>query len=164
MGPPLAPVVINTGLKAWSVVRDGSGSASASAAFCNALPKGASPTRISGGRSNRHRFTDQWRNGWGETVASCTYSVEYRTGVHVPDNEGEYIADCGIIPDNPYAYWGFTYDASVTVQGLVNMASRGQPPRMRIDMILQVNLRGFQSMGYAYRVRVLCGRGGVIVR
>lgn len=72
------------------------------------------------------KFKVTYKNGYGAEVVSFTYNVNMSYGGKFGD-QGAYITNAQIVPENVNVLWGYTFNAKMSLVGLTNTGSDEDP-------------------------------------
>lgn len=75
-------------------------------------------------RSIKYRIT--YKNGFGMNVVVFTYNVNFSYGGSL-NGKGKYITDAQIVPEDLTVQWGFEFNATSKLVGIVNHGSSANP-------------------------------------
>ncbi|MFZ4714833.1 MAG: hypothetical protein ACOYL6_14035 [Bacteriovoracaceae bacterium] len=75
-------------------------------------------------KSKKYRIT--YVNGFNKNVVDFTYSVNFSYGGSY-NGKGRYLTAAEIVPENVSVAWGFTFDASMKLVGVMNRGKKTNP-------------------------------------
>lgn len=120
--------LINIGEKIWQIVKAGEPELNFKSKSATAIPAQAQCLFYLSGwsipQSRTYRVT--YKNGFGMEVISMTYKLIYSFGGQF-ENNGRYLANVSIHPSQISVSWGFSFDAHVHVQDILNIGSSESP-------------------------------------
>ena len=120
--------VINFGEKVWSIVKEGKPSINYEQKSANALPALANCAfdLTNWNRPKASTYEVTYKNGFNMTVVSMVYKVIYTYGGKW-QGAGSYLANVSIQPNDIYVSWGFSFNAKVVVDQVINLGSSEDP-------------------------------------
>jgi hypothetical protein len=120
--------IINLGEKIWTIVEAGRPTLDYSIKSANALPSSANCAfeLTNWQRPRAVRYQINYRNGFGMNVVSMEYKVIYTPGGKW-QNSGSYLANVSIHPSDIQVSWGFSLNATVEVEQIINLGSAEEP-------------------------------------
>lgn len=108
-------------------------------------------------RSAKYKIT--YKNGFGMTVVSFTYNVNFAYGGKF-NGVGAYITDAQIVPEDLLVQWGFTFEATSKLVGIVNHGSKANP-NAGATLIISYSVDSVISSSKSNVSYHLTGRGGL---
>ena len=120
--------LINIGKEIWQIVKDGEPTLDFKDQSATAFPADAEClfNLSSWSVPVSHTYKISYKNGFGMEVISMKYKLIYTPGGQF-NGRGRYLANVSIHPAAIYVGWGFSFDAQVHIQDILNVGSAESP-------------------------------------
>jgi len=151
--------LINIGQQIWQIVKDGEPTLDFTTKSASAIPAGAvCPFNMAGWSMPLSKtYKLAYKNGFGMEVITFHYKVIFSYGGNF-DGRGAYLANVSIHPSNIAVMWGFSFDATVNINNVLNTGTM-EDPVAGMEVVLEWNVKNVVNKFKSRKIYYVDGRG-----